>query len=206
MKKKIIIIVSLVIILVLIWLVMGRGNNDIESLEKNISKIELSGDLVTLKTYYHNVAEVQKDAGTGIAHWFEKDRKLWIEYTGIVKVGIDMSNVKIETKGDQITVFIPKAEIIGKPDVLDEEFSRESFIDSEDGLINKNKITMEDSTKAMEIAQNTMQEGVKNDSQLLKTAQKRAKNLIEEYINQFSGMSETMYSIKWEYEENDSTN
>ena len=80
MKKKIIIGIVLLIVLVFVWLVMGVGKNDIESLEKNISKIELSGDLVTLKTYYHNVAEVQKEAGTGIAHWFEKDRKLWIEY------------------------------------------------------------------------------------------------------------------------------
>lgn len=207
MKKKIYIIILVLIVFCLVWLGLGLGlsKDDVEKLEKNVSKIELSGDLVTLETYYHNVAEVPKDAGTGIAHWFEKDRKLWIEYTGIVKVGINMSNVKIDTNGNQITVFIPKAEIIGEPDVLNEEFSRESFIDSEDGLINKNKITIEDATEAMDVAQNTMQESVKNDSQLLKTAQKRAKNLIEEYINQFSGMSDTLYSIKWEYEENNLT-
>ena len=46
--------------------------------------------MVTLETYYHNVAEVEKEAGSGITHWFEKDRKLWIEYTGIVKIGIDI--------------------------------------------------------------------------------------------------------------------
>lgn len=194
---------SLYIIPILFVLCLtGCGKDNIEDLEKNLSKIELTGDLVTLETYYHNVAEVQKEAGSGITHWFEKDRKLWIEYTGIVKIGIDMSRVKIEAEGDQITVYIPKAEIIGKPDVLDEEFSKESFIDSEDGLINKNKITVEDSTEAMKVAQDTMTENVKKDTQLLKTAQKRAKNLIEEYINQFSGISETMYTIKWEYEEN----
>ena len=205
MKKVLYIIIPIVIILCLIGFMTDFGKNDVEDLEKNISKIELSGDLVTLETYYHNVAEVEKEAGSGIAHWFEKDRKLWIEYTGIVKIGIDMSRVKIETNGDQITVFIPKAEIIGKPDVLDEEFSKESFIDSQDGLLNKNKITIEDSTKAMEVAQSTMQDSVKNDSNLLSTAQKRARNLIEEYINQFSGISNTLYSIKWEYEPN-STN
>ena len=196
MKKVIYVIISILFIMCL----TGCDKNNVEKLEKNISKINLSGDLVTLETYYHNVAEVTKEAGSGITHWFEKDRKLWIEYTGIVKIGIDMSKVEIETKGDQITVFIPKAKIIGTPDVLDEEFSKESFIDSEDGLINKNKITVEDSTKAMEVAQKTMRENVKNDSQLLKTAQKRAKNLVEEYINQLSGMSNTLYSIKWEYE------
>ena len=206
MRKKIYIIIVILIVLCLVGFGLQFCKNDVEDLEKNVSKIELSGDLVTLETYYHNVAEVTKDAGTGIAHWFEKDRKLWIEYTGIVKVGIDLSKVKIDTNGDQITVFIPKAEIIGKPDVLDEEFSRESFIDSEDGLLNKNKITIEDSTKAIEVAQNTMQDSVRNNSQLLATAQKRARNLIEEYINQFSGISDTLYSIKWEYEDNITTN
>ena len=203
--KKVIYIIIIIIILIVLCLIVFRfdfSKNNIEDLQKNISKIELSGDLVTLETYYHNVAEVEKEAGSGIAHWFEKDRKLWIEYTGIVKIGIDMSRVRIETNGDQITVFIPKAEIIGKPDVLDEEFSRESFIDSQDGLLNRNKITIQDSTKAMEVAQNTMRDTVRNDSHLLSTAQKRARNLIEEYINQFSGISDSLYNVKWEYESN----
>lgn len=196
--KRILYVIPIIFILFL----TGCSKNSVDDLEKNLSKIELTGDLVTLETYYHNVAEVEKEAGTGITHWFEKDRKLWIEYTGIVKIGIDMSKVKIETNGNKITVYIPKAEIISKPDVLDEEFSKESFIDSQDGLINKNKITVEDSTKAMKVAQDLMTENVKNDTQLLKIAQKRARNLIEEYINQFSGISNKLYTIKWEYEEN----
>ena len=202
MKKKIYIIISLLVVLCVVWLGFRLSKDDVESLEKNLSKIELSGELVTLETYYHNVAEVEKKAGTGITHLFEKDRKLWIEYTGTVKVGIDLSNVKISTKGDIITVFVPKAEIIGKPDVLAKEFNKESFLDSKDGILNKNKLTTEDATNAMNLAQETMQDSVKNDSQLLATAQKRARNLIEEYINQFSGISDTLYSIKWEYEDN----
>ena len=35
----------------------------------------------------------------------------------------------------------------------------------------------------------------------LKLAQMRAKNLIEEYINQFSGISKDAYTINWKYEE-----
>ncbi len=189
-----------IILILFVLCLTGCKKDNIENLEKNLSKIELTGNLITLETYYHNVAEVTKKAGSGITHWFEKDRKLWIEYTGVAKIGIDMSKVRIETKGNQITVFIPKAKIIGNPDVFEEKFNEKSFIDSEDGLINKNKITVEDSAKAMKVAQDTMKENVENDSQLLNTAQKRARNLIEEYINQFSGISSTLYSIKWEYE------
>lgn len=201
MKKIIYIIIPILIVLCVFVFFINFRKSDIDDLEKNISKMDLYGDLVTLETYYHNVANYDKKAGSGITHWFEKDRKLWIEYTGIVKLGIDMSSVKIDTKGDRITVFVPKAKIIGKPTLLDEDFTKASFIDSEDGL-NKNELTTEDATKAMEFAQNTMQNNVRNDSQLLNLAQKRAKNLIEEYINQFSGISNTLYSIEWEYEAN----
>ncbi len=195
--KKIYIIISILFLSFL----TGCDKNNVENLEQNLSKMELSGNLVTLETYYHNVAELEKEAGSGILHWFEKDRKLWIEYTGTVKLGIDMSKVKINTKGNKITVFIPKAEMIGEPDVLTEDFNENSFIYSEDGIINKNKITAEDAAKAMAYAQKATAEKVQENTHSLKLAQMRAKNLIEEYINQFSGISKDLYTINWKYEE-----
>ena len=195
--KKIYIIISILFLSFL----TGCDKNNVENLEQNLSKMELSGNLVTLETYYHNVAELEKEAGSGILHWFEKDRKLWIEYTGTVKLGIDMSKVKINTKGNKIIVFIPKAEMIGEPDVLTEDFNENSFIYSEDGIINKNKITAEDAAKAMANAQKATAEKVQENTHSLKLAQMRAKNLIEEYINQFSGISKDSYTINWKYEE-----
>ena len=195
--KKIYIIISILFLSFL----TGCDKNNVENLEQNLSKMELSGNLVTLETYYHNVAELEKEAGSGILHWFEKDRKLWIEYTGTVKLGIDMSKVKINTKGNKITVFIPKAEMIGEPGVLTEDFNENSFIYSEDGIINKNKITAEDAAKAMAYAQKATAEKVQENTHSLKLAQMRAKNLIEEYINQFSGISKDAYTINWKYEE-----
>lgn len=195
--KKIYIIISILFLSFL----TGCDKNNVENLEQNLSKMEFSGNLVTLETYYHNVAELEKEAGTGILHWFEKDRKLWIEYTGTVKLGIDMSKVKINTKGNKIIVFIPKAEMIGDPDVLSEDFNENSFIYSEDGIINKNKITAEDAAKAMAYAQKATAEKVQENTHSLKLAQMRAKNLIEEYINQFSGISKDAYTINWKYEE-----
>lgn len=195
--KKIYIIISILFLSFL----TGCDKNNVENLEQNLSKMELSGNLVTLETYYHNVAELEKEAGSGILHWFEKDRKLWIEYTGTVKLGIDMSKVKINTKGNKIIVFIPKAEMIGEPDVLTEDFNENSFIYSEDGIINKNKITAEDAAKAMAYAQKATAEKVQENTHSLKLAQMRAKNLIEEYINQFSGISKDSYTINWKYEE-----
>ena len=61
---------------------------------------------------------------------------------------------------------------------------------------------MVDSTKAVQTAQEEMIETVKKDTQLLRTAQLRAKNLIEERIAIFSEMDESEYMIEWTYEEN----
>ena len=61
---------------------------------------------------------------------------------------------------------------------------------------------MVDSTKAVQTAQEEMIETVKKDTQLLRTAQLRVKNLIEERIAIFSEMDESEYIIEWTYEEN----
>ena len=61
---------------------------------------------------------------------------------------------------------------------------------------------MVDSTKAVQTAQEEMIETVKKDTQLLRTAQLRAKNLIEERIAIFSEMDESEYRLEWTYEEN----
>lgn len=61
---------------------------------------------------------------------------------------------------------------------------------------------MVDSTKAVQTAQEEMIETVKKDTQLLRTAQLRAKNLIEERIAIFSEMDESEYMLEWTYEEN----
>lgn len=198
MKKILFIIISISFIL---CFTACNKNKDID-LKKAISSVELSGNLVTLQSYYHNVAEVIKPAGTGITHLFEKDRKMWIEYTGTVKLGINLNDVEIKVKNDEINVYVPKAKIIGNPDILEKEFTEKSFIDSIDGFLNKNKITMDDSVGAMSTAQNKMIETVNNDSNLLNSAQKRAKNIIEETIYQITGVSDDVYIINWEYEDN----
>ena len=69
-------------------------------------------------------------------------------------------------------------------------------------MLNGNELTMVDSTKAVQTAQEEMIETVKKDTQLLRTAQLRAKNLIEERIAIFSEMDESEYMLEWTYEEN----
>ena len=191
MKKvsKFIVILSMIIML-------SACDNKNETLSENIKKLELTGNLVTYEAYFHNVLETTKES-TSI---FKKDRKLFAEYTGTIKLGIDLSKVKIDVQGDTINVLIPKAKIIGEPNVDENDFKKEKFIESEDGFLIKNPITGDDISKAFDDAQSEMKKSAESDEQLLSTAQTRAKIIIEESINQFAGLSSKDYTINWEFE------
>ena len=69
-------------------------------------------ELATLECYYHNVAKSVKTKGDGIAHIGEKERVFWIEYSGVAKVGIDMSKVKMESADEEgkYIITIPKSD------------------------------------------------------------------------------------------------
>ena len=170
-------------------------------LAENLKKIELTGNLVTYQAYYHNVIELHKEAGSGITHWLEKDRKLFAEYTGTIKYGINLSKVKIDVKGHDINVFIPKAMVIGEPNVDKDDFKAENFIESKDSWINANPITADDSIEAFDNAQKEMKENAMNDEELLTIAQTRAKIIIEENITELAGFDNKKYTINWEYEQ-----
>ncbi len=191
----------LVVMFLSLSLLTGCGQTNIKDLAENVKKIELTGNLVTYQAYYHNVIEYDKKAPSGFTHIFEKDRKLFAEYTGTIKLGINLSKVKVEVHGNEINAFIPKATIIGEPNVSEDDFKSENFIEDEDSFINKNPLTIEDSSKAFDKAQEEMKNLASTDTELLAMAQKRAKVVIEENIKQFSGLNEGKYTINWEYEQ-----
>ena len=191
--KKIILIISIILTSALST---GCDKGNVKNLAENIKKIELTGNLVVHEAYYHNVIEYEKEKG----NFLEKDRKLFAEYNGTIKLGINLSQVKIEVKGNEINVTLPKAKVIGEPNVDKESFKAENFIESKDGIF-KNKITVDDSNKAFVEAQQNMKESAEKDEDLLAIVQKRAKAVLEESINEFSGLSESQYTINWEYEQ-----
>ena len=118
---------KIVIILILTaFCLTGCSFGSVNDLKDNMKKMELTGNLVTYKAYYHTVIEYDKEKGSGLTHLFEKDRKMFIEYTATVKLGIDMTKVKIDVDNDEINVFIPKAIVIGEANVDRDNFKEEN--------------------------------------------------------------------------------
>lgn len=192
-KRKIFILVICIMILVL----TGCGKDNLKILKESVDKIEFTGNLVTYQAYYHNIIEYPKPKDS----FLEKDRKLFAEYTAIVDLGIDMRKVKVTVKDkDTINVYLPKAKIINGPNISKDEFTEKKFIESSDNLIFQNKITADDSTKAVLKAQDEIKKDVNNDENLLDLARKRARLILEENIKQLIDLSEKEYTISWEYE------
>ncbi len=154
-------------------------------------------NMATLECYYHNVAKSTKTKGTGITSIGEKERKFWIEYTGIVTLGIDMSKVDMDIDGKNITITLPPAKVLGVS-INADSWNKDSIIVSGDG-INSNKITADDVTSAIGIAQKEMEDTANANKTMLNNAQMRAKVLIENYINQLGTITGTEYVITWNY-------
>lgn len=194
MKKR---LTSFVILFQLLCLLSGCSSLNFTNKEPDILQIRNIVNLATLECYYHNVAKGEKSKGTGITAIGEKDRKFWIEYTGIVTLGVDMSKVTMEINDTDITITLPPAKVLGLT-IDDDSWNPDSYISSQDG-INQNKITAEDVTAAILVAQKTMKETAESNATMLNNAQIRARTLIENYINQLGAIAGIEYKINWKY-------
>lgn len=184
--------------LLIVVCVTGCKTEKIEKVPE-VTQIRAICNLATLETYYHNVAKLEKGRGGGIlSSLFQKDRELWIEYTGVARIGIDMSLVDMKIEGNEVTITLPAAKLLS---IDVGEISKDSYYRSADNkLFFKNKITPEEETEAINAAQNAMKESVEVNTQLLMNAQDRASQLIEKYIKELGNLSGIDYKINWIYE------
>ena len=75
------------------------------TVELDVTEMRAICELSTMDCYYHNVAKYfEKDAQKGILGIGKKDKRFWIEYSGVVRMGIDVSLVKVEVEDTQVTI------------------------------------------------------------------------------------------------------
>lgn len=164
-----------------------------ESITPQVSQMKSICELATMKCYYHNVAKYMENDASG-SLWWKKDRKFWIEYAGIVTVGIDASRVKIEIDGNNVNITIPPAKILGcKVD--------ESTLTPQSFYVDKSSaaVEAEHQSEAYKDAQKKMLEEASSDTVLLANAQSRAQKLLEDYVKNIGTYLETSYDIRWIY-------
>ena len=151
-------------------------------------------ELATLKCYYHNVAEAEKDRDQMFGWFFNAGyKKLWIEYDGIVELGVDVSQVSISQPNAEgvVEVHVPEAQ------VQNVYIDKQSIGDpiTETGF--NTQITTEEKTTAFSEAQASMEDSARANTAMLASAHERAKKIIEQYVvNVGKELGET-YTVKW---------
>lgn len=164
-----------------------------QTIDPHLSQMKVISELAVLECYYHNVAKYNKEDAAGAMFW-KKDKHFWIEYSGIVKVGIDASLIEFEVNDDSVTITIPPAEVLYSK-VDGASLTKDSFIVDKDSA----KVTAEDEIKTFAEAQDKMELAASNDKVLLENAQLRVKTLLEKYIVNLGDLIGKEYSIEWKY-------
>jgi len=163
------------------------------SVEPQLFQMKSIAELATMDVYFHNVAKFNEKDATGILLW-KKDKNFWIEYSGIVEIGIDASLLDVEVVEENVTIQIPEAKVLGSK-VDDATLSKDSFI-----VDNKSAdISAEDEIQAFKEAQENMVLEASQDQNLLASAQENARKLLEEYILNIGEEVGQNYSIEWIY-------
>lgn len=191
MKKQICLFAVLMLCLTMVS--CAKEENEPQKVEPQVSQMKTICELATMKCYYHNVAKYTQEDASGFWFW-TKDRKFWVEYAGIVTIGIDTSRVNMEVKDNNVTITIPPAQVLSCK-VDDATLTDDSFIIAKGSA----KVEAEHQTEAFKDAQAKMQESASSDTILLANAQQRAQKLIEDYVNNIGNCVGEEYKITWIY-------
>lgn len=190
MKK--IVLMLLALVLAMTGTACGKQppSNDVEP---QISQMRSICELAVMDCYYHNVAKYKEEDAEGIL-WWKKDKHFWIEYSGVVRLGIDASLVTIKVEDTNVTITIPEA-TVQSCKVDSSSLTEDSYIVAKDSA----DIDADDETFAFEEAQLRLEENAASDKTLLAQAQQRAQALLEDYVTNIGSAVGKNYSIQWVY-------
>lgn len=163
------------------------------NMEPQATQMKAICELAVMDCYYHNVAKFKEEDAQGILLW-KKDKRFWIEYSGVVKLGIDVSLVNVEIKDTQVTITLPEAKVLCCK-VDSASLTEDSFIVDQDS----GDIRAADEVKAFKAAQSKLEEMAASDKALLASAQQRAQDLLTGYIANIETVVGKDYDIKWVY-------
>lgn len=199
-KGYAILIAAILLTIVMIFVSIKLWPEKQDDNEEIVNKAEFSDisaicELATVRSFYHNVAELEKFPDGLYKYGYGKFgyKKLWLEYSGTVELGIDVNRVTISEPDENgvVSVYVPKAEI------LNVYFNKDSMQIpiSETGVLTK--ITTEDEADAFSEAQKNMEEKTAEDDSLFSQAENRAHQLIKAYVLNTGKELGVEYKVKW---------
>lgn len=174
----------------------GKSDSEPEPVMPEEGQLKSICQLSVIEGYFHSVVKYKVEDAEKFL-WMTKDKRFWVEYTGVANYGLDASKVTMDISGKEITVTLPKAKLLYcKVD--------STSLDGNSAIVDKSsaKITAEDSKNALVEAQKELEEKASNHETLLTLAQQQAQQLMENYIKNIvsvSGKDSESYTINWVY-------
>lgn len=172
---------------------VGCGKKE-EAPQEELKESQLQSvcELATLETYYHNTVRMDDDKQV---LWWNTKTQLWIEYSGIVKVGVDFSEVSMKVEDDVVQITIPEAKVMDYK-VDETSLTEDSYLVGKSGLFAP-EISAEDQSEAFAKAEEKMKETAENDKSLLLQARQRAETLLEEYVRNIGELQGKDYKVEF---------
>ena len=109
MNKKIISFLLMVTLMVMFCGCSEKSDESENTTQLSISQMQSVCELATLECYYHNTAKMESEKDV---MWWSTSKKLWVEYSGIVKVGVDISGLTMDVSENVVTITIPDAKVM----------------------------------------------------------------------------------------------
>lgn len=188
MKKKIALLMGAVMLCC-----TACKSKDTASMEIQPTQMKSICELATMDCYYHTVAKYDEKDAAGVLLW-KKDKRFWIEYSGVATIGIDVSQVQIDVKDDQVTIAIPPAKVMDCR-VDETSLTEDSYIVDKDSA----SVKAADQIQAFAETQRYIWETAEKDTVTLFNAQQRAQILLEDYVKNIGKVTGKQYTIEWIY-------
>ena len=156
--------------------------------------------LAVLECEYHNLAKCQDGQKVERFLWMTKGKRFWVEYSATAVLGIDADQVSMELQGDVVSITLPRARVLNCK-VNGDSLSKDSYIVDKDSA----PVTAQDEVAAFQDAQDGLQKTVEADNNMMNLAQKRAEELMRNYVNSLAKATGTEYQVEFHYIEADET-
>lgn len=156
--------------------------------------------LAVLECEYHNLAKYQDGQKVERFLWMTKGKRFWVEYSATAVLGINADQVSMELQGDVVSITLPRARVLNCK-VNGDSLSKDSYIVDKDSA----PVTAEDEVRAFKDAQDSLQQTVEADGDMLDLAQTRVEDLLRNYVNSLAKATGTEYQVEFHYIEEDET-
>lgn len=185
-------LILLAVVLALVLFLFLSGRNEETLYKVDFSSVDKICELATLRCFYHNVAEYEKEGSGLLRIGANGHKKLWLEYDGIIDVGIDAGLVQINAPDENglVRVYVPEAKILG---ISADEKSLGTVMDT--GLFTK--ITAQERSDVFSKAQADMKENARTDTSTLTQAHRNAKQLIKQYVINAGAQTGQVFTVEW---------